>query len=69
MLYLQSHSSFFGERHQLIPISIYKVSPGKYKRILCEQHSKELVRACQQCERLVCSDCDLYNQSCLGKCQ
>ena len=65
--HLQTHNSHFGDKHEIISIQTYEFSPGKYKKVFCEHHNKTVDRACEECKKLACNSCDLYEEGCTGK--
>ena len=65
--HLQTHNSHFGDKHDMISIEVYELSPGKYKNVFCELHNKMIEIACEDCKKQVCTICDLIDEDCAGK--
>ena len=67
-MYLQAHNDFFaGKKHEVISMTAYKTFPGRYKKMLCEQHEEKLIMACTNCMKCVCEKCNIRNIDCKGK--
>ena len=65
---MQAHADYHEDEHEVIPIEVYEQSPGKYKKVFCDQHPQEpLIKACKQCSKLVCNECDRTEDDCTGK--
>ncbi|XP_067941924.1 uncharacterized protein [Watersipora subatra] len=60
----QIHKSFAGDQHQTLPISIYQLHPGTYKKVSCQQHSREVLEVCDKCNHMVCIRCDRSERRC-----
>ena len=63
---LQQHPAFFGNKHKLIDIKIFEEEPEDFLRPTCEIHGEPLCRACEDCTKLVCNECDVLERSCNG---
>ncbi|XP_067941913.1 transcription intermediary factor 1-beta-like [Watersipora subatra] len=59
----QTHKSLVGNQHQTIPISVYQLHPGTYKKVLCQQHGREVLEVCDKCNHMACINCDRNEQS------
>ena len=65
-LYLQHHNGFFGDTHDVITMTDYDASPGKYKLVVCKQHKRKLEWACTNCMESVCDFCKIEDEECAG---
>ena len=45
--------------HEYVPFGDYCKAPERYDEKMCEIHKKPISMTCQDCDVLVCIECDL----------